>query len=103
MQLKAWVVHEFLALHSYLGQIFPKVEFYRGSKGGLIDIVLVDEHDLPTLALKIFPYETFVHQDFEILRAFQKKHPSCHCLALGSERLDKKEFGIAMLPWENLI
>ncbi|MDH4468740.1 MAG: AAA family ATPase [Bacteriovoracaceae bacterium] len=96
-QLQTWLLNEFLVSNS-MRKIPRKINFYRNSKGSMIDFILSEEGLIT--GIQIFDRESIYDRDLNLLRSFGQKFKKSALLALAGGRQDHPKENLFVRPWE---
>ncbi len=106
-QLETALWLEQLSQHSYRGGVEYRLRYYRGTRGGIIDLV-VEDKARQVWALKIISEEGYDQRDFEILRAFETKAKASGLKVQGLYALAPTREAttlncVQVFPWESIL
>jgi len=105
-RLLTWVISEYLGQLSYRGDL-RNLHTYRGSRGGLIEVVLESGPDRIS-AVKVLTEERIDLRDLEILRSFETKaraagYREIRLHALAAIKSPQRIGEIHVHPWEAIV
>ena len=95
-QLQTWLLQEVSSQISYKGEGGTTLYYYRGSRGGIVDLVLERRDSLS--AIKLLSSEIVDGRELQGLLAWKKKEPRLNMFALGG--LYAEVDGVKIFPWE---
>jgi len=96
-QLQTWLLNELLVSNS-IRKDPRKINFYRNSKGSMIDFVLSEEG--LTTAIQVFDHESIYDRDLNLLRSFGLKFKGSNLLALAGGTQNHPKENLFVRPWE---
>ena len=95
-QLQTWLLQEISSQLSYRGEGSATLYYYRGSRGGIVDLVIERRNSLS--AIKLLSSESLDERELQVLLAWKKKERGLLTFALGGLRA--KIHNIQIFPWE---
>lgn len=97
-RLQTWALQEVSSQISYRGEPGVILYYYRGTRGGRVDLVIERRNSLS--AIKILSTESIDERELQSLLAWKKKRPKLHLFAMAG--LKAKVGEIEIFPWEAL-